>query len=368
LPKVCYISPISIHSVRYLEEFHRRDYETSIIADSQTWVATRPQSIPVYLLPPLTRRNFPYRYISSIQTAMRILGKIKPDFVHLHAQHYYSPAMILSDIPFILTSWGTEVLTLPSENILIKTSSKIAATKASKITVDANCLKAIWMRFGIPANKVEVIPFGVDLNIFNPKVDGSEVRQALGIQSEDIVLISTRALHNHHYNVESFIQAMPSILKSCSNVKFIIKGTGPLEAHLKNLVTKLSLSDYVRFVGLVPHSQMANYLAAADIYVSTCFVDTTSVSLLEAMACGLAPIVTDIVGNREWITDGVNGLLFPRRSPQALAGKAIKLIKNEDLRKRFGERCFQTVKQRASWTESVSKMERVYESTIRSRR
>ena len=367
MASICYISPISIHSTRYIEDFRRKGYNISIIADSYTWVSPKPVAIPIYALPPLTKKNSPQYYIPNLLRIIRLLKRINPDLVHLHAQHYYSPAIILCHIPYILTSWGTEVLTLQDQNIPARILSRKAAMKASKVTVDANLLKTIWTHLGIPNNKVEVIPFGVDLKTFNPQVDGYEMRKKLKIEDDEIALISTRILH-HHYNVESFIRAIPLILKSFRNVNFIIKGEGPQRAYLKNLADTLGISEHTRFVGLVPHSQMANYLKAADIYISTCFIDTTSVSLLEAMACGLAPIVTDIAGNREWITDGINGLLFPHRSPQALAEKAIKLIKNEDLRKRFGERCFQTVKQRASWTESVSKMERVYESIIRSRR
>jgi len=254
---------------------------------------------------------------------------------------------------------------LPNENIMIKISAKTAAAKASRVTVDANCLKEIWARMGVPKSKVEIIPFGVDLKIFNPRVDGSEIRGKLGIQSDDLVLISTRALHDHHYNVDCFIKAIPLILKACSNVKFIIKGSGPLEEHLRKLAKKLGVSEYVRFAGIVPHAEMAKYLAAADIYVSTCFVDTTSVSLLEAMACGLAPIVTDIIGNRDWITNGENGMLFPPKNPKALAEKTIQLLENKDLRKSFGKKCFQIVKQKASWKECVLKMERIYQLLLR---
>jgi glycosyltransferase involved in cell wall biosynthesis len=336
----------------------------SIIADSHTWIAPTPQSTPIYVSPQLNRTNFPNQYIPSLHKITRVLKNIKPDFVHLHAQYHYSPAIILSGIQYILTSWGTEVLTLPKENIMIKILAKMAAAKASKVTVDANCLKEIWTRMGVPKSKVEVIPFGVDLKIFNPQVDGSEIRERLKLQNDDIVLISTRALRDHHYNVECFVKAIPLILKAYGKAKFIIKGSGPLEGYLRNLTKRLGISEYVRFVGLVPHAEMAKYLAVADIYVSTCFVDTTSVSLLEAMACELAPIVTDIPGNREWITNGTNGLLFPPKNPTALAEKAIQLIKNEDLRKGFGKKCFQIVKQKASWKDCVSKMERIYQSLL----
>jgi glycosyltransferase involved in cell wall biosynthesis len=313
-------------------------------------------------LPLLTRRNFASNYLPNLQKIARILREINPDLVHIQAEYYYSPAVILSGKRFILTSWGIEVLNLPNENAALKAIARITAKKSIKITVDANVLAEIWTRMGVSRNKVEVIPFGVDLNIFNPKVNGSEIRRRLKIREDDIVLISTRALFNHHYNVESFVQAIPLILESNSHVKFIIKGSGPLEGYLQSLANALGISEYVRFVRLVPHHEVANYLAAADIYVSTCFIDTTSVSLLEAMACGLAPIATDIVGNREWIVNGKNGFLFQPRNPKALAEKAIQLIENADLRRRFGEGCFELVKQKASWQDCVARMERIYES------
>lgn len=339
----------------------------SLIADSQTWIAPKSSSIPSYILPQLTRKNFSKRYIPNLFKTMRILKEINPDLVHLHAQHYYSPAVILSRKPFLLTSWGTEVFTLPSDSILIRLSSKIAAMSASRITVDADLLKEIWTNMGIANSKVEVIPFGVDFKIFNPKVDGSKVREKLKIPSDDIALISTRSLRNHHYDVQSFVHAIPLILKSCNNVKFIVKGKGPLERYLRNLANKMGISEHVRFVGLVPHSQMADYLAAADIYVSTCFADTTSVSLLEAMACGLPPIVTNIEGNREWITNGENGLLFPPQNHEALAEKAIQLINDEPLRKQFGQKCYEKAKQKASWTDCVARMEHIYREALQKR-
>jgi glycosyltransferase involved in cell wall biosynthesis len=178
-------------------------------------------------------------------------------------------------------------------------------------------------------------------------------------------MISTRPFYNNnHYNIECLIRAIPVIIESYGNAKFIIKGTGPLEGYLKRLVEKLNISKHVRFVGLVPYDEVAQYLCASDIYVSTCFVDSTSVSLLEAMACGLPPVVTDILGNREWIENGENGFLFPPKNPTALAEKVIQLIENQSLRKRFGERCFQIIKRRAIWEKCVSKMEAIYKSLL----
>jgi len=150
-------------------------------------------------------------------------------------------------------------------------------------------------------------------------------------------------------------------LKNHGDVKFLIKGSGPLEKYLKKLTEKMGTTQNIRFVGLVPHRKMAQLLSAADIYVSTCLVDSTSVSLLEAMACQLAPIVTDIPGNREWIKDGVNGLLYPPKNNSLLAEKSIHVVENPRLRRAFGRKCVNIIEKRATWEDCVSRMQAIYE-------
>ncbi|TET26785.1 MAG: glycosyltransferase family 1 protein [Candidatus Bathyarchaeum sp.] len=361
---VCHVSPLSIHVYRWMKAFVQRGYNISLISDSRAWVAPKPKSIQVYALPTLRKTNFAQQFIPNSLKIVRILERINPDFIHLHVQHHYSLPIILTRHPYILTSWGVEVLSLPDADILIRSVARMTSMKAHRIIVDAHCLKDIWIRTGVPQHKIEVIPFGVDLNIFNPDVDGSNVRRKLGIKENDTVIISTRALFNNHYNIECLLHSIPIVLEKCGNVKFIIKGAGPLESQLRNLVDALGVSEHVRFVGLVSHPEVAQYLAASDIYVSTPFIDSTSVSLLEAMACGLAPIVTDILGNREWIENGTNGFLFPPRNSQMLAEKIIQLIENKDARKRFGERCIRIVRQKASWENCVDRMEAIYQSLL----
>jgi len=366
MTEICYLSPLSIHSYRWVQAFSNKGYRITWITDLHSWVAPNMRSTPIYTLPNLNKTNIPWRFILNTTKITSILKRISPDFVHLHVQHHYMPAIALSGIPFVLSTWGAEVLALPYVSVFHRGLAKMAALTACVVTVDAECLKEAWMRLGIPESKIEVFPFGVDPNIFNPNVDGQSVRQDLEIDEKDMVVISTRPFYNHgHYDVECLIRAIPSVVKSCENVKFIVKGSGPLEAYLKNLAEKLGVAQHVRFIGLVPYSEMAQFLSAADIYVSTSFFDSTSVSLLEAMACGLAPIVTDIPGNREWVEDGINGFLFPPRNHAILAEKVIQLAENSRLRTAFGRRCVDTVKKRATWEYCVSRMEAVYEEVIK---
>jgi len=363
--RICYISPLSIHAYRWIEALSDKGYQISLITDFRYWVSPTIRSIPVYNQPMLNKRNVLWRYVPNNLRVTKALKRVDPDFVHLHVQHHYIPAIFLSGIPFMLSSWGIEVLKLPHSNIFSKGLAKMVATKAGAVTVDAECLKEIWIGLGVPKSKIEVIPFGVDTKIFNSDVDGARIREKLRIDSRDVVVISTRPFYNHHYNVECLVRAMPLVTKAWENVKFIIKGSGPLEEYFKNLAEKLGVAEHVRFVGLVPYKEMPQFLSAADIYVSTCFIDSTSVSLLEAMACEKAPVVTDIAGNREWIEDGVNGFLFPPEDSEALAEKIICLVENQELRETFGRRCSKIVRNRGTWEQAVSKMQAIYEMLLK---
>jgi glycosyltransferase involved in cell wall biosynthesis len=347
-----------------MEAFTKRGYDTSLITDSNCWVAPEIRFTPVYALPTMSKENFLGLILPNILATASILRKIEPDIVHLHAQHYLCPAIILNNLPYILTSWGVEVLNLPRANFFFQSWAKITAKKAKMITVDAKLLKDLWIKNGIPADKIKVIPFGVDTNLFNSNIDGTAVRKKFQIEDNDTVVISTRPFYNHHYDVERLIRAIPLVSKNHSNVKFIIKGRGPLEDYLKSLAEKLTVSEHIRFVGLTQYNEMGQYLSAANIYVSTCFMDTTSVSLLEAMACGLAPVVTDTIGNREWIEDNVNGFLFPPMDHKKLAEKISQLIENKPLTKSFGERCAEIVKEKANWKKNVAEMEAIYEANL----
>jgi glycosyltransferase involved in cell wall biosynthesis len=358
---ICHISPTSIHSTRWIEAFHQKGYNVSLITDFKTWVAQKPRNTPIYVLPTLIINNVQRRLIPNYTSMFKILRKIKPDLVHLHTQHHYAPIVIRSDIPYILHSWGFEVLELQNMTIFRKTIAKYAAMKAQKVIVDAECMKKTWMNFGVPRDRIEVIPFGVDTNLFKPNTDNNEIRKKLEITENDIVVISTRPFFSH-YNVECLIKAASLILKKHKNTKFIIKGKGPLENYLRKLAENLGVNQHIRFSGAVQYKEMVQYLATADVYVSTSFIDSTSVSMLEAMACGLPPITTDIVGNREWIQNGVNGLLYPPKDHVALAEKITQLIEQKNQRKQFGEKSRRIIIEKAAWEKCVSKMEAIYQS------
>jgi glycosyltransferase involved in cell wall biosynthesis len=165
--------------------------------------------------------------------------------------------------------------------------------------------------------------------------------------------------------VETLVRAIPRVLAEMPQASFIIAGTGEQRDYLTELARTLGVSGNTKFIGWVPRSELPRYLSSADIYVSSSLSDGTSNSLLEAMACGLAPIVTDIPANRAWISDGENGFLFPTRDHETLASKIIHLLKNDETRANFGKRSQDIVQQKARQQAEMKKLERAYDELVR---
>ena len=115
-----------------------------------------------------------------------------------------------------------------------------------------------------------------------------------------------------------------------------------------------------RVQGRLGAGALAGELRAADVYVSTSRSDSTSVSLLEAMACGIPPVVTDIPANREWITEGRNGLLVPPGDPVRLAEALRRMIGDRELATAVRDLNVGLVRERGLWRDNMEKVERAF--------
>ena len=107
---------------------------------------------------------------------------------------------------------------------------------------------------------------------------------------------------------------------------------------------------------------MANYLSLSHVYVSTSLSDGGMAnSTLEAMSCGLAPIVTDVGDNRLWIEDNKNGYIIPIKSPKILANRIMNLLENEEKRKEFGKKSREKIIKYFNYNNEIKKVIKLYE-------
>jgi glycosyltransferase involved in cell wall biosynthesis len=151
-------------------------------------------------------------------------------------------------------------------------------------------------------------------------------------------------------------------LKEEPETKFLIAGDGAEKETLERQAEGLNINSSVEFLGRMPHEEMPNLLSQADIYVSTSLHDGTSVSLLEAMASGAFPIVTDIPSNREWIRNAENGFLISTGNENVLAMKIVEAIRNKELVLEATNKNQKIIEEKAHWKENIKKIVNIYES------
>jgi L-malate glycosyltransferase len=140
-------------------------------------------------------------------------------------------------------------------------------------------------------------------------------------------------------------------------VKYQIAGEGQNRRHLEKIVEQLELNSHVEFLGYVPNVNLPNRLREADVYVSAYLEDGVSMSLLEAMACGLLPVVPDTEPNHVWIQDGVNGLLFRPGDHVSLVQKLNEALSNPSLRKNAREHNVKIIKEKVNWHTNMRRIE-----------
>jgi glycosyltransferase involved in cell wall biosynthesis len=120
------------------------------------------------------------------------------------------------------------------------------------------------------------------------------------------------------------------------------------------------IEDVSAFAGRIPHAEFATALNAGDVFISVPSVDATAVSLLEAMSCGRAIVVSDLPSATEWIEHEQSGLVVPPRDVDALAAALLRLAAGPEERRDFGERARAIAGRHADFESNMQRVERIF--------
>lgn len=284
------------------------------------------------------------RYPLAALRVRRIIGDFIPDVVSAHfAPNYGLIAALVCRRPWVLSAWGSDVMTDPDKSPFHRRRTQFVLKRAAFVTSDARVLTERILSFGVAEERVREFPYGVDTALFRPNPQP----QARGPR-----IISNRKLETL-YAVDTAVDAMAAVREALPDATLTIAGDGRERRALERRAASSHAAEAISFAGPVAHAEMPALLADHHIYVSTARSDTTSVSLLEAMACGLFPVVTDIPANREWITDGENGRLVPPGEALRLAVAVVDSWRDAELRGRARGINLRIIDERARWDWSM---------------
>ncbi len=178
-------------------------------------------------------------------------------------------------------------------------------------------------REGCPAEKVRVIPNGVDVQRFHPRWPNRSLQEELGLSEETPVVgivAALRAEKNH----ELFLRAAALIHRRLPQARFLIVGDGPQRAKLEALAAELSLSDVVRFLGTRP--DVPEVLALIDVLVLSSHMEANPISILEAMAAEKPVVATRVGSVAETVRDGETGYLVAPGEAGEIADRVVELL------------------------------------------
>jgi glycosyltransferase involved in cell wall biosynthesis len=211
--------------------------------------------------------------------------------------------------------------------------------------------------YGFPARKTITVHNGISTSAFVPsKENAATVRDRLGIAAEDFVLVCAARLAPEK-RVDILIQAVSRVARQGLSCRCIVVGDGPLKEKLMQQANSQGLWGYVYFEGF--QEDVRPYLQAGSAFILTSRTEGLPLSVLEAMACGLPCIVTNVGGNAEAVKDQVVGLVIPPGSVEAAADAIMYLATHPDKRAEMASKTRETVCQAFDIEDRVSELTRI---------
>ena len=304
--------------------------------------------------------------LSGSYHTLKILKDARPDLIQVFFSVPSGPVAYLAhkihQIPYLVYSGGAD---MPGGDprrfgwlypLVTPFIRKIWQHSQMLITASQN-LKELALRT-YPQAKIQVISNGVDLERFRPlenKPQKDKIR-ILGIGR----LISRKGFH-------FLIEALPQVVKEAKfPLEVEIVGSGQEEESLKNLAQQLGVRDILNFVGQLPYEGLLSKYQQADIFVLPSLSEGMPCVMLEAMACGLPVVASDIGGNEELVYPGQNGYLFSAGHSQGLAESLIKIINHPALRKKMGQESLRII-QDYDWSKITEKYIAIYQEIFNTR-
>jgi glycosyltransferase involved in cell wall biosynthesis len=289
----------------------------------------------------------------------KVLKEFKPDIVH--SGYVWQVGILAANSgfhPHLSMPWGSDILTEPDKSFIKKNLVNKVMKTCDQVQCDAEFVKKKIMNdYKLPAEKITVFPWGIDLGQFK-KSDKQSARSQLKLDKEKFIVIFNRHFEPV-YGADNLLEAYRKFSKGKNDVMMLMLSDGSGKVDALKYITESGLDEKIRVLGRVPNNELPALLNAADVYVSPSLSDGTSLSLLEAMACGLGLIVTDVPAIKEWVAPE-NGLMVKRGSREELTEALEKYYSNRGLIESHGIKNTAIAVEKADWDKNYLKLKEIY--------
>ena len=344
-----------IHTERWIRWFAERGNECHLLT-------AQPGEIPGVRIHDITSFTGPkpLRYLQSLGKVKATLKAIRPDVLNTHFLTGYGYWGDFSGFhPNLLTVWGDDVYVTPFEHRLKNWLARRALRNCDALTGDSADILARSVELGADPERCFRVLWGVDFQRFR-KVDAADYRRKLGFAEEHLVYFSPRSYTQPYYNIDVVIEAAARVKAREPRARFLFAGYEGEPGPFRALAEQAGIGDVMVFVGRIPHQEFHLALNAADVFLSVPSVDATAVSLLEAMSCAAAIIVSDLPSTREWIQDGISGLVVRPRDATGLTNAMMAFAVDEPFRRNTGREALATARRYAGFDANMEAVDLIF--------
>lgn len=347
----------NIHAIRWINAMAERGVDLLVITQQPPRPGDYHPAVRFALLPFRGR----FAYLLNAVALPRLFAQSGAKLLHVHYAGGYGATIWLSGIRNALFSvLGGDVYNVPERSWLHRLAVCNALQGAIRITSTSHVMKAQVERLGIDT-RVDVVPFGVDTNIFHPR--GKE-------RTNGRLVIGTVKTLAHKYGIDTLIRGFALALRApdfrALDPELRIVGGGGARREYEQLAKRLGLADHVTFYGEVRHQDVPDILADFDIFAAISREDSESfgVAVIEASACGLPVLVSEAGGLPEVVEDGVTGVIVPRDDPEAVSRALVRLAADPGLRRQLGQAGRARVQRLFEWSDCVESMLKIYQQLL----
>jgi glycosyltransferase involved in cell wall biosynthesis len=286
----------------------------------------------------------------------RLTREIKPDLIHAGPIQTCALIAVLSGFRPILTmSWGFDLMEDVHKSKWMERVSRFTLKRSTFFTSDAQVTRDKAVAYGMNPERTVVFPWGVDLQHFAP----SPVTRP----PSPFTLFCNRSWEPR-YGVDVLAKAFVKVARQNQNVDLLLLGGGSRGQVIRQILQRGGALERVSMPGQVSQKDLPRWYHMADLYISPSHVDGSSVSLMEALACGIPCLVSDIPANKEWVSEGENGWLFPDGDADALADKILAVIAQRENLPGVGAAARRSAQKRADWQKNFSQLLAAYGQTV----
>lgn len=300
------------------------------------------------------RESFRWRNLPKLTLDFRRLTrKIKPDLIHAGPIQTCAFIAIISGFRPVLTmSWGFDLMEDAHRNRWWEFATRYTLKHSTFFTSDALVTRDKAVSYGMNPERTIVFPWGVDLEHFKPSTFKHSNLQTF-------TLFCNRSWETR-YGVDVLARAFVKVAQKNENVDLMLLGGGSQGSHIRGILQSGGVLDRVTFGGQISQTDLPRWYHMADLYISPSYVDGSSVSLMEALACGLPCLVSDIPANKEWVVENENGWLFRDGDSNHLAEKILAVMRQREKLPEIGEASRRSAEKRADWEKNAEALMKVY--------